>query len=293
MASRTGHGSSPRRRRARGHAAWRGGVIVLVAVIVVVCAVVAVTGALSRNTALITEECTVVNGSSTYRLQPDQAANAAIIAGIAVRRNLPPRAASIAIATALQESKLRNIEHGDMDSIGLFQQRPSQGWGTEEEILDPVFATNAFYNHLVAIPGYQQLPITEAAQRVQLSAYPEAYAQHEPVARSFASALTGQSPASLTCTLRPTTSNATPAGVLESADTVFGEREVSAEGATAVIAATGTDGWAVAHWAVATASGQQVTAVEFDGQRWERARGAWQPAENASAERVRITVAQS
>ncbi|MEH0108157.1 hypothetical protein V6N00_00285 [Tersicoccus sp. MR15.9] len=293
MATRTGRGSTARGRRTKQRAAWRGAVLVLLAVVLVVVAVVAVTNALSRNTPLITEECTVVNGSSTYRLQPEQAANAALISAIAVRRNLPPRAASIAIATALQESKLQNIEHGDMDSIGLFQQRPSQGWGTAEQILDPAYATNAFYNHLVAIPDYQSMPITEAAQRVQLSAYPEAYAQHEPVARSFASALTGQSPASLTCTLRPTSSNATPAGVIEAATAVFGQRQVSAEGATAVIDGTGTDGWAVAQWAVATASAHQVTAVEFDGQRWERAHGTWQPSAGASNRRVRITVAQS
>ncbi|OMH28990.1 hypothetical protein BKD30_01260 [Tersicoccus phoenicis] len=293
MASRTAHGATARGRRRPRRAAWWGGVLLLVAVVAVVSAVVTLTGALSRNTALITEECTVVNGSVTYRLQPDQAANAALISGITVRRNLLPRAASIAVATALQESKLRNITYGDRDSIGLFQQRPSQGWGTAEQIMDPGYATNAFYNHLAAIPGYERLPITEAAQRVQLSAYPDAYARHEPVARSFASALTGQSPAALACTLRPPSTNASPAGVVGAAVAVFGPRNVSAEGPTAVITASGTDGWAVAQWAVATAARLQVTAVEFDGKRWERGRGSWAPATNVANDRVRITVAQS
>ena len=85
--------------------------------------------------------CTAAVGSAKAELATDQAANAALITAVAVRRGLPPRAASIALATAMQESKLRNIGHGDQagpDSRGLFQQRPSQGWGTEEQVMDPV-----------------------------------------------------------------------------------------------------------------------------------------------------------
>ena len=79
--------------------------------------------------------------SRNAELATDQAANASLITAVAVQRGLPPRAASIALATAMQESKLRNIDHGDQagpDSRGLFQQRPSQGWGTEEQVMDPV-----------------------------------------------------------------------------------------------------------------------------------------------------------
>ena len=85
-----------------------------------------------RSEVLVTERCTAAGGGSA-ELATDQAANAALITAVAVRRGLPPRAASIALATAMQESKLRNIGHGDQagpDSRGLFQQRPSQGWGT-------------------------------------------------------------------------------------------------------------------------------------------------------------------
>ena len=94
-----------------------------------------------------------------------------------MRRGLPARAASIALATAYQESKLRNLDHGDRDSLGLFQQRPSQGWGTAKQIQDPYYATNAFYDALVKIDGYQTMRITEAAQEVQRSGFPEAYAR--------------------------------------------------------------------------------------------------------------------
>jgi hypothetical protein len=144
--------------------------------------------------------------------------NAATIVGIAVRRGLPARAATIAIATALQESKLVNVRYGDRDSLGLFQQRPSQGWGTEAQVLDPVYATNAFYDRLVEVRDYRSLPITVAAQRVQRSGFPDAYAQHEQNARVVAAALTGQSAPAVSCALdpdRPTSGSRGPARLAE------------------------------------------------------------------------------
>ena len=114
---------------------------------------------------------------------------------------MPARAATIALATAYQESDLRNLEYGDRDSLGLFQQRPSQGWGTPDQILDPYYATNAFYDALAQVDGYESMPITEAAQEVQRSGFPEAYADHEQDARVLASALTGNSRAAFWCTV--------------------------------------------------------------------------------------------
>jgi hypothetical protein len=137
------------------------------------------------------------------RLAPDQTANAALVVGVAHRRGLPARAATIGIATAIQESGLRNIDYGDRDSLGLFQQRPSQGWGSEEQVQDPLYATGAFYDALVQVDGYADLEITDAAQEVQRSGFPEAYADHEGEGRALASSLYGLSPASLTCDLRP------------------------------------------------------------------------------------------
>src|SRR4051794_15420829 len=101
------------------------------------------------------EGCEARVGGVSVVLSTEQAENASIIAGVAVRRGLPARAASIALATAFQESKLRNLDHGDRDSLGLFQQRPSQGWGTARQIQDPYYAAGRFYDELQKIHGYQ------------------------------------------------------------------------------------------------------------------------------------------
>ncbi|MDT0462803.1 heavy metal transporter [Streptomyces gibsoniae] len=150
--------------------------------------------------------CKVISGKAdgaSYSFTPEQAVNAATISAVGTTRGLPERAVTIAIATALQESGLRNIQHGDRDSLGLFQQRPSQGWGSEKQIMDPTYAATMFYDHLAKVPDYTELPLTVAAQRVQRSGYPEAYAKHEPDATLLAAALTGRSAATLTCQGRP------------------------------------------------------------------------------------------
>ncbi len=108
------------------------------------------------------EGCRATVGGPTVELSTDPAENAALISAIAVRRGMPARAASIALATAFQESKLRNLDHGDRDSVGLFQQRPSQGWGTARQIQNPYYAINGFYDALAKIDGYQAMRITEA-----------------------------------------------------------------------------------------------------------------------------------
>ncbi len=145
--------------------------------------------------------CVAVVDDQRVEITGEQAENATLITAIGVQRGLPARAASIALATAYQESKIENIDYGDRDSVGLFQQRPSQGWGTKEQLLDPVYATNAFYDALVKIDDYESMEITEAAQAVQRSAYPDAYADHEADARALASALSGNSPAAFWCDL--------------------------------------------------------------------------------------------
>ncbi|MEY9848491.1 cell wall-associated NlpC family hydrolase [Streptacidiphilus sp. BW17] len=120
---------------------------------------------------------------------------------------VPARGQVVALATALQESGLRNLSGGDRDSLGLFQQRPSQGWGTPDQIMDPVHASTEFYSHLLQVPGWQQLTVTQAAQAVQQSAYPDAYAKWEPLATALQTALA----AALGPTGTPTaTSSASP-----------------------------------------------------------------------------------
>ena len=145
------------------------------------------------------EGCTATVGGVTVDLSTEQAENATTIVAVAVRRGLPARAASIALATAYQESKLSNLDHGDRDSLGLFQQRPSQGWGTAEQLQNPYYAVNAFYDALVKIDGYRDMRITEAAQKVQRSGFPEAYEDHAEDGRALASALTGNSPSRFSC----------------------------------------------------------------------------------------------
>jgi len=119
-------------------------------------------------------------------LSQDQMRNAATIIAVGQRMSVPARGWVVAIATALQESVLSNLPNlgarNDHDSVGLFQQRPSQGWGTVEQIMDPAYASTKFYQKLVSIPGWERMAVTDAAQRVQGSAYPDAYAKHEPLA---------------------------------------------------------------------------------------------------------------
>ena len=233
--------------------------------------------------------CTVTVGDHTVDLTLEQAENASLISAISIQRGLPARAASIALATAFQESKILNIDYGDRDSLGLFQQRPSQGWGTAEQVMDPLYSTNAFLDGLVTVPDYTELPVTEAAQRVQRSAFPDAYADHEPEGRAFASALTGHSPAALSCRLpMPDDGADVPAAVASRLEQDLGIAAVpDGDGVTVDPAQLGGEGrfaWAVAHWAVATAHSTGATTVEVAGQVWERADGneaQWKPADGA------------
>ncbi|SCF14717.1 hypothetical protein GA0070607_6117 [Micromonospora coriariae] len=116
-------------------------------------------------------------------LNDEQTANVKAIIAATKKAGLPERAAVISIATSLQESKLENLGHlGDMndhDSLGLFQQRPSSGWGTPEQITNPEYSTTAFLKGLKQVDGWQDMALTDAAQTVQVSAYPDAYAQWE------------------------------------------------------------------------------------------------------------------
>ena len=148
---------------------------------------------------LDTSGCTAEVDGHAVEVDLEQAENAALITAISIERGMPARAASIALATAYQESKLYNIDYGDRDSVGLFQQRPSQGWGSVRQLTDPVYATNAFYDALQRVDGYDSMEITVAAQEVQRSAYPDAYADHERDGRALASALTGNSRGALWC----------------------------------------------------------------------------------------------
>lgn len=247
---------------------------------------------LAQEETLVRERCTAVVGPDEHQLDPEQAANAALIAAVAVRRGMPARAATIGIATAVQESKLRNIDYGDQagpDSRGLFQQRPSQGWGTQEQVMDPLYAANRFYQELETF-DYRSMPVTEAAQKVQRSAFPEAYADHEPEGRAYASALTGHSPASLNCVLRRPTAGGDPTSTGAQLTAAFGDLPVSTGEHRLTVTASDELGWSVAQWAVANASARQIVSVSHSGLLWNRAEHQWVPA-STDASRVVITFA--
>jgi len=270
--------------------------------VVVLCLVLSLAGVFALiqqisgpNVGAFRPVCTAVSQAGTAHLEPDQAANAALIAAVAQGRGMSPRAVTIGLATALQESKLRNIDYGDRDSLGLFQQRPSQGWGTVEQVQDPLYAAAKFFEVLAEVPAFEELAITEAAQAVQRSAFPEAYARHEPTARSFASALTGHSPGGLTCELHPAL-HAGSASFLEAVHRAeWGLPIATAVGPQVIItAADTTQAWAHAAWAVAKAAELGVETVEVAGQIWLRSTGEWEelPTPELPEAQVLITMAE-
>ncbi|MFK0121636.1 C40 family peptidase [Streptomyces sp. NPDC090994] len=127
-------------------------------------------------------------------LPGEQIPHAQTIVATGISLDVPRRGQIVALATALQESRLRNLTYGDRDSLGLFQQRPSQGWGTADQIRDPVYASEQFYTALLKVSGWQQMTVTQAAQAVQRSAYPDAYAQWEPLATALQKAIAATLP---------------------------------------------------------------------------------------------------
>lgn len=304
------------RRRSHGAGA------LIAAVILVVAALIAAWTLLPRlftphETARTAEEayCAAVSPDGARRtLTPDQAQNAALIANIAVTRGLPDHAVTVAIATAMQESRLTNLDYGDLDSLGLFQQRPSQGWGTAEQVSDMTYATNIFYDHLLQVPDWETIPVEDAAQEVQRSGYPELYATWDAMARAWASGLTGERSAGVTCALEPATSSdadglvaaisATLPNVKVSVMPLNGKTGTNNGAATNTASATLTitlpDGlsadnrtrlcWQTAGWLVTQAHQYGIDALHADGMDWNRRAGTWTGTETAE-QTVTVTLA--
>jgi hypothetical protein len=180
-----------RRPRRRRRSALGAIVAVLVVAVLLTGAVLGVVAVLNSQSPprLDAQVCFTGSGAEQVALSPTQAQNAALITAVTLRRGLPARAATIGIATAMQESRLENIDYGDRDSVGLFQQRPSQGWGTEAQVQDPVYAAGIFYDRLVGVPGWDTGRLTDVAQTVQRSGFPEAYQKHEVLAIDLTAAL--------------------------------------------------------------------------------------------------------
>lgn len=244
-------------------------------------------------------ECSVASAerradTADLTLTAVQLQHASTINAVGLARGEPERARVIAIATAMQESSLRNIDYGDRDSLGLFQQRPSQGWGDEAEILDPVYSAGAFYDALSAVPSWQQMSLTEAAQAVQRSAFPDAYATWESDARILVGGLSGAAADLVTCRAGAVASTATQperpglagasgadprlAGLLAAAGAEFGDIAVAPLGAAATEAevsitlpglAPRVAGRALAAWLVAHATTFPVSTVAVDSAIWQ------------------------
>ena len=228
-------------------------------------------------------ECTV-DAEGQVRLDGDQMANAATIAATGFRLDMPERAIVVALATALQESKLRNLPHlgawNDHDSIGLFQQRPSQGWGSANEISDPRYAAERFYRALSQVRGWQRLRVTDAAQRVQRSAFPEAYEKWAADANVLTDALVGRAGGAVACRVAggPARSAAADTVRAELSRDWGREAAVTSDSDDAWVR-VGADGqragWRYAHWLVSYAAALGVTRVHFSDLEWHATSGTW------------------
>lgn len=237
---------------------------------------------------LIGPGCQARVSGQSISLDPEQAAIAGTIAGVAYRHRVPEGAVAIAYATAMQESHLHNVNYGDRDSVGVFQQRPSEGWGTAQQLEDPVYATTKFFDALVHIPGYLRIPVHTAAQEVQHSADGTAYEQYEQFASLLARAFTGQAPRAVWCWY--TTSSKGTANLPKAEQELtrtFGRLEVNhpqtdpGGEVTRTMSMRAADlgaGWSMAAWAVAHAETYGIRAVRFAGYQWQAAHGTggWQ-----------------
>jgi hypothetical protein len=231
--------------------------------------------------------CQAGPAASNIALDTDQAQIAAIIAGVADRHHLSQYALTIALATAMQESDLENLNYGDRDSLGVFQQRPSQGWGTPAEIMNPVYATTRFFDALVQVPKYTKIPLAVAAQDVQHSADGSAYQSQAYVAGLLAGYFGGSSPHQMTCWYTPTAGQKAEVsqarkGLVETFGPVGRDdvviRDTTARSDQMVIDARPADAWTVAAWLVANAQEYQISEVRYAGYEWQAADGTmgWQ-----------------
>ena len=246
--------------------------------------------------------CQAGTGGAAIPLDTGQAGIAATIAGIAARHRLPQRAVTVALAAALQESQLQNLDYGDRDSVGVFQQRPSQGWGTTAEIEDPVYATTRFFAALVKVPGYTTMPVGQAAQDVQHSADGSAYEQWAGIATQLTGYFTGTWPAEVSCWYTPAGQGvqADLAGALKQLTQTFGPQGKDAvlvrmttdrsakkkkERTTAVVHVQRDGAWTVAAWLVAHAQQYGISQIRYAGYVWNAANGSmgWQRASRTAS----------
>jgi hypothetical protein len=214
--------------------------------------------------------CAAASTDQPISLNPGQAGIAATIAGVAQHRQMPTRAVTIAYATALQESKLTNLKGGDLDSVGIFQQRPSQGWGPAKRIEDPVYATTRFFAALIRVPSYQSLPVYQAAQAVQHSADGKAYKQYANVAAHMSKAFTGQIPHGVWCWYPGGMGRPRLTAASQALTEAFGPVQVRqfADPQRAIKVTGTTTGWAVTAWLVSHANTYGIHTISYQGYEW-------------------------
>ncbi|WP_370337848.1 hypothetical protein [Catenulispora sp. MAP5-51] len=264
------------------------------------------------NGGVSAENCTAVGADGqSSTIANERMGNAATIAAVARAKNLPERATIIALATAEQESKIQNLQGGDRDSLGLFQQRPSQGWGSQEQIMDPVYSTGKFFYALLNVNNWETIDVGKAAQAVQRSADSsgESYGQWEEMATILATTLDAKSGTSLTCTYddpklaveAPGSSGLTPRASTLGQALV---KQFSANGAGAAPQYShSSDGLTLritsnnlfnpqvlAAWAVASSKTLDVDRVQYANQVWTRASGKWQQTSSSSGGTVDVSV---
>jgi hypothetical protein len=242
--------------------------IVLVALALIGAYVAFVANKDGKHDAAPPPGCHVSLDAATYSFGVEQTAHATTIAAVGKRLGMPDHAVTVAIATALQESRLHNLDHGDRDSLGLFQQRPSQGWVSADEVMTPHYAAGVFFERLAGVEGWETLPVTTAAQHVQRSAAPDAYGKWEHQARALAQATTGQIPAGLACRL-DTGAAAESAAPLRLAIA----HELGSDALDVPV--PDPRGWTIASWLVGHSAQFGITSVTYSGQIWTPSTGRW------------------
>lgn len=218
----------------------------------------------------------------SYSTDTGQASVAATMVGVVLKRGLPERAAILTVTAAWQESKLRNIAagSGDLDSVGVLQQRPSQGWGTAQELADVATATQRFLDALLKVPNWQTEPAAEVIQAVQISAEGALYAQHESKSTAMVKALIGALPAGVSCRFEAPDRVAAPTAV---AELVARELPVAAPQVSGANVTVPGASWATAAWFVANADRLGIDSVAYSARTWTRADGWSDSAAVASA----------
>jgi hypothetical protein len=230
---------------------------------------------------LIGSGCQAGRGAASVALDPEQAAIAATIAGVAHHRSMPAHAVMVAYAAALQESKLHNLSYGDRDSVGVFQQRPSEGWGPAWKLKDPVYASTRFFQALASVHDYLHKPVFRAAQAVQHSADGYAYVQYQAEAAALAADFTGHSARAVWCwSAQPTPAKANLTAARQGLRHAFGpissHRAATPGDDPAMLVHTSRPalGWAVASWLVTHASSYGIHDVRYAGFRWQASSGS-------------------